>query len=451
MAVELLKIGPVPPCFLSEWVPSERLIQGLRNPQMPLRYRLQLLQRLSQEPTLEPRLQVAESPETPSAVLEQLAGDLELAVRLAVKFNPCCPPPLIELVEGQYSVASDWNTDSEQLAMLGQSRWAWIRLAVAQNPSATVETLMQLAGDAVYKIQLAVAKNPETPADVLAVLAEHLDKAIQATVAEHGNATEEILHQLFPTQQKLLERRENLPTSILERFFNEVATEKPLWKNYKWRYLFLDQPNTPTWILAELANVDLEALKSQTNFSLIFQTLEEGMTVQEWLQDETIFLEYIAKHPQATVEILQHLTQYPNPYVKLAVARNSQTPEELKLSLLAELAVNADERIQVKVAENPHTPVHILEMMAQNEFYEIKVLREIRRVLASKYPENSHSFKSTVDYEMSHFKHEILYPAGINVDVESWMKIIESHNLLEIMANNSTSWDTSRQLTPLMV
>ncbi|MEH1987063.1 MULTISPECIES: hypothetical protein [unclassified Nostoc] len=40
LAVELLKIGTVPPCFLSEWVPSEPLIQGLRNPQMPLRYRL---------------------------------------------------------------------------------------------------------------------------------------------------------------------------------------------------------------------------------------------------------------------------------------------------------------------------------------------------------------------------------------------------------------------------
>ncbi|MEH2178011.1 hypothetical protein [Nostoc sp.] len=124
MAVELLKIGPVPPCFFSEWVPAERLIQGLGNSQMPLRYRLQLLQRLSQEPSLEARLQVAESPETPSTILEQLAGDLELPVQLAVKFNPSCPPSLIELVEGQYALAFDWNTDSEQLAMLGQSRWA---------------------------------------------------------------------------------------------------------------------------------------------------------------------------------------------------------------------------------------------------------------------------------------------------------------------------------------
>ena len=39
LAVELLKIAPVPEYFLSEWVPADKLIQGLRNPHMPLRYR----------------------------------------------------------------------------------------------------------------------------------------------------------------------------------------------------------------------------------------------------------------------------------------------------------------------------------------------------------------------------------------------------------------------------
>lgn len=77
LAVELLKLGgPVPISFFSKWVPAESLIQGLRNPHISLRYRLQLLERLAQEPTLEPRLQVAEAPETPLPILEQLAGDL---------------------------------------------------------------------------------------------------------------------------------------------------------------------------------------------------------------------------------------------------------------------------------------------------------------------------------------------------------------------------------------
>ena len=43
LAVELLKIAPVPAYFLSEFVPANYLIQGLSNPYLPLRYRLQLL------------------------------------------------------------------------------------------------------------------------------------------------------------------------------------------------------------------------------------------------------------------------------------------------------------------------------------------------------------------------------------------------------------------------
>ncbi|MBE9228909.1 hypothetical protein IQ264_26205 [Phormidium sp. LEGE 05292] len=107
LAVELLKFAPVPDYFLSEWVPAQKFIEALRNPHLPSRYRIKLLERLAKEPTIEPRLQVAESPETPLAVLEQLAGDLEIPIRLAVKYNLNCPPGLIDLVEGQHTVAND--------------------------------------------------------------------------------------------------------------------------------------------------------------------------------------------------------------------------------------------------------------------------------------------------------------------------------------------------------
>ncbi|BAY26877.1 leucine rich repeat variant [Calothrix sp. NIES-2100] len=399
LAVELLKLGTVPPCFFSEWVPAERLIPGLRNPHMPLKYRLQLLERLALEPTLEPRLQVAESPETPLAVLQQLAGDLELPIRLAVKFNPSCPPSLIELVEGQHTVASDWNTDAEQLAMLSQSRWAWIRLAVAQNPSATAETLKELARDGVYKIQLAVAKNPETPAPVLAVLAQHQDKAIQAIVADHRNASEEILHQLFPTQQQLLQRRQNLPTSILERFFNEEAADKAIWQNSQLRYLFLKQPNTPTRILAEFANVNLEELRAEiltkSNSSPIIKTLET------WIQDETRFLADVAKHPQVSVEILQHLTQYPNPYIQLAVAQNSQTPEALQDMLLQQLAVGSNVNIRIELASNPQTPVAILEKLAGASSSLNTMMEMLRQIAPDATPSLLNRIKTFIDNRQS--------------------------------------------------
>ncbi|MEH1945405.1 MAG: hypothetical protein V7K77_00150 [Nostoc sp.] len=431
LAVELLKLGTVPPCFFSEWVPAERLIEGLRNPHMPLRYRLQLLQRLSQEPTLEPRLQVAESPETPLAVLEQLAGDLELPVRLAVKFNPSCPPPLIELVEGQYAVASDWNTDGEQLAMLGQSRWPWVRLAVAQNPSATAETLMQLAGDAVYKIQLAVAENPETPADVLAVLAEHQDKTVQAAVAEHGNATEEILHQLFSSQQQLLKKRKNLPASILERFFNEEAAEKPVWKNSQHLYLFVKQPNTPTWILAEFANVDLDGLRASKRAN--HTSLPSPKVFEKWIQDDLRFLIDVAKHPQVSVEILEHLIQYPHPYVQLAVAQNSQLSPAKKMELLQELVTAGKEGIMKILAADYHTPVVILEQIVEQESPQNKFRFMLRRLL-TRNPEEDNRESVADDLFMDEIG-KILAKYQISIDVEEWMTLLESYQWITLLEN----------------
>ncbi len=38
---KILLDAPVAPDFLSEWVPVSRLIEGLHNEYMPLRYRLQ--------------------------------------------------------------------------------------------------------------------------------------------------------------------------------------------------------------------------------------------------------------------------------------------------------------------------------------------------------------------------------------------------------------------------
>ncbi|MCJ8279513.1 MAG: hypothetical protein MJK14_06170, partial [Rivularia sp. ALOHA_DT_140] len=128
LAIELMRFAPVSPDFLSEWVPESYLIQGLKNEYNPLWYKIQLLERLSNSDKLEPRLVVAESEETTVSILEYLAGDLELAIRLTVELNSNCPSEVLELVKSQYDLARDWDTDVERLRELGGSRWSWIRL-----------------------------------------------------------------------------------------------------------------------------------------------------------------------------------------------------------------------------------------------------------------------------------------------------------------------------------
>ncbi|MDY6902918.1 MAG: hypothetical protein SWZ49_33325 [Cyanobacteriota bacterium] len=372
LAVELMRFAPVPPEFLSEWVPVEKLIQGLKNEYMPLRYRLQLLERLSQEGELEARLQVAESRETPVSLLELLAGDLDLAVRLAVEYNDNCPSEVVEFVKSQHDLAGDWDTDIRYLETLGKSRWSWVRLAVAQNPFASEDVLMKLARDEEFRIRFAVAKNPETSADVLNVLMEGGDSRFHAVIVEHPNIGEETLHILFPDYKNVIKNRNNLPASILERFFRETFVEGTVSWKYKHRYFLLNQPNTPTWILAQLANVGLEALRVQkpNNSTMVTSPYFAGQEIyEELIWDEISFLKDIAEHPQVSQEILERLAQDSNPYVKLAVAQSQHTPEELKLLLLEELITYNNEEIRFKIAQNPNIPVDILELIVNDIEY----------------------------------------------------------------------------------
>ncbi|OYD90521.1 hypothetical protein CDG76_30290 [Nostoc sp. 'Peltigera membranacea cyanobiont' 210A] len=378
LAVELLKIGTVPPCFFSQWVPAEPLIQGLRNPQMPLRYRLQLLQRLSQEPTLEPRLQVAESPETPSAVLEQLAGDLELPVRLAVKFNPSCPPPLIELVEGQYAVASDWNTDSEQLAILGQSRWAWVRLAVAQNPSATAETLMQLAGNAVYKIQLAISQNPFTPTEALNLLANYVDKETQNEIsialAKHPNTSEQVLLKLYPKHKHtIITQRKNLPLSIIEQLVRDRSD-----KNfYYYVNLVINQSNISGEILEVLADDSLESMRvkiakhPQMLIAKEYKQMILGcyrlLLSKEKTQEITIAHQLMAQRPDSSYALAQVLEKG-DQKAKLIAARSNKTP----IQVLQQLAKDTDETVRSVVSENSNLPLSSLLELTQDSSLKVR-------------------------------------------------------------------------------
>ncbi|MGB3514673.1 MAG: hypothetical protein WBA93_36775, partial [Microcoleaceae cyanobacterium] len=343
LAVELLKIAPVPDYFLSEWVPSSYLTLALKNPHLPLRYRVKYLERLARESNIKSRFEVAECPETPPEVLEILAGDVELPIRMAAQSNPSCPQELIELVEEQLAVAQDWNTDSEQLATLGESRWELIRLAVAQNPATSVETLMQLAGDGVFKIKLGVAKNPQTPANILAVLMENSHTKIKSAVANHPNVTEEILHKLFPIHKSVLREKDNLPASILELFFGEFATDDSIWKQRELLNLLLKQPNTPTWILAELANVNLEAIRAvraeKEAQGLKYQNYAQFID-SSWVRDEIRFLVDVAKHPQVSVEILEQLSDCPHPDIQTAIGHNPRSPESLRNKIAKSLRVD---------------------------------------------------------------------------------------------------------------
>ena len=364
---------------------------------------------------------------------------MELPIRIAVQYNPNCPPELVELVTGQHEVASNWDTDPQQLDNLSNSNWNCIRLAVAQNPSAAEETLLKLAKDKVFKIQLAVAKNPITPARVLSVLAEHSNQEIQVAVARHPNATEEILQGLFPSLHRIIKSRENLPASILERIFNESSKDPqvPLFLSKSGADIsfFYRQPNTPNWILAEFADVDLEKLRTYAESNYKKSPIKQG--VEGWIGDRCSGIIEVAKHPQVSVEVLEKLTEFPNQRVKLAVAQNQKTPEELRLHLLEELLENENAgRIKATIAADINTPIAILEKLAG----ELSSISQVFIRLSNIIPNTSQSLiNKIIDFIDRHQSPEqILFwlrqdPAFGDPILQDWHQVVNSLDEVETL------------------
>ena len=154
-------------------------------------------------------------------------------------------------------------------------------------------------------LQIAVASHPDTPRNLLEILAS--SNISEVAEAAHLNATEEILHSLFDTQQRVIKGRKNLPASILEKIFNESPkdTEVPLFLSQSGAniHFFIRQPNTPTWILAEFANINLGelrtyAIKKQEKFKV-------KQDIEGWIGDRYGGLTELAKHPQVSIKIIE--------------------------------------------------------------------------------------------------------------------------------------------------
>ncbi len=302
LVAELLKIAPVPEYLISEWIPGHRLIEGLENPYLPKEDKVKLLERLGKSTIIEERLKAAAHPDTPRETLEILAGDLELPIRIAVKYRDDGFDDVIEIVENQHEIASNWDTNPQQLVELAQSKWSWIRQAVARNFNAPVEVLGKLAGDGEEKIQLAIARNLAAPGEVLDLLVSHGWGEVTESIAKHPNASEDALIRLLPRYEYNIQRRVNLTPNVLEAFaeYDNKYFSQFLIKNHK----------TPTSALEKL--------------------ITSSENLDSWSG--------LANHPNAPVSILEKLAKHRYPWVRIDVYKNPNTPDYLKKELFEELS-----------------------------------------------------------------------------------------------------------------
>ena len=302
LVAELLKIAPVPEYLISEWMPGHRLIEGLENPYLAQADKIKLLERLGKSTIIEERLKAAAHQDTPRERLEILAGDVELPIRVAVKYQDHGFDDLIAIIESQHEVASNWETLALELVELAKSKWSWIRQAVARNFNAPVEVLRELAGDGEEKIQLAIARNLAAPGEVLDLLLNHGWGEVTESIAKHPNASEDALIKLIPRCKNCIRRRVNLTPNILEAFAE--------YDNQEFNSFLLKNPNTPTSALEKL--------------------ITSSEDLDSWSG--------LANHPNAPVSILERLAKHRYPWVRIDVYKNPNTPDYLKKELFEELS-----------------------------------------------------------------------------------------------------------------
>ncbi len=119
---------------------------------------------------------LAENPNSPQFILEELANDKDSISHFLVSKNPSAPPHLLEEMSKEtnfiviQNVVSNPNTPPHILSDFANSSDEGIRGNLASNPNLPLEISKKLAKDPEPSVRLQLAQNPNTPVEVLDIL-----------------------------------------------------------------------------------------------------------------------------------------------------------------------------------------------------------------------------------------------------------------------------------------
>jgi hypothetical protein len=133
--------------------------------------------KLASSGSAEARRDVARAESTPPAVLDLLASDPDLDVRVLVASNPrTSPATVLRQVPDDHPLvrrmlAGNWNAPAEALEILARDYDRLVRGDVASNRWTPAKLLRTLAGDPDEEVVEKVASNPSAPRDLVERLA----------------------------------------------------------------------------------------------------------------------------------------------------------------------------------------------------------------------------------------------------------------------------------------
>ena len=432
LVAELLKIAPVPEYLISEWIPGHCLIQGLENPYLAKEDKIKFLERLGKSTIIEERLTAAAHPDTPRETLEILAGDIELPIRIAVKYRDDDFDNLIEVIESQHETASNWKTLALELVELAGSKWSWVRQAVARNFNAPVEVLRELSGDGEEKIQLAIARNLATPGDVLDLLVNHGWGEVTESIAKHPNAGEYALRKLLPKHQYYIEER-------LKKTFNSTESNK-LRPNLYYRALLDKQISEENQKARGFVGRNCNNIKQfkeyvlnnghkQSRNSLAYKLDTPLHILEELVKDSDAKIRAtLAENPNLPLHCLLDLAKDSDLSVRKKLLDFYSRRDKLPVEVLEILKNDESEQIRVLVASNKSTTSDILSYLSNDTSLKVKKKVASNPSTSSKTLESLWCSDNIFDEKNHNIpSHIVAEKIAITKDSRTLYKILERH------------------------
>jgi hypothetical protein len=292
---------------------------------------------------------IAENPNTPVEVLEQLCHDSNAFIPHCVARNPNIPATIVQLL-----------LNSEV------SHYIDCMCALSQNAHTPIEKLKHWSTSWEIRLRNGVAQNPNTPVSVLLEMA----KSVESLATRHPNFPLARLEELIATYLK----------SPSNRLFHRHIAENPRTPGHWLEKLNLQgdkvaeaiakHPNAAPKLLTQLAQSD--ELKIWTN-AIQHPNLPHS-TRQKLLENFSQSADMrrrrgIATLPITPVRLIEKLATDPELYVRRAVAKNPNTPPEI----LARYIRENDPNVLPDVAENPNIPIYLLDVLMQSKHSDLPI------------------------------------------------------------------------------
>jgi hypothetical protein len=371
---------------------------------------LETLAKLAKLPDEEILCAIAQNPNTPVAILEQLVqhppqiydyddpdGTEFDRLFSCIARNPNTPESLlIRLAQHssgsvEYAIVENPNTPAAILEKFANWRNSTMHQAIARNPNAPTAVLEKLAGEQSGEIRklvkahpkasdLAIAivdfmeEKPGTPIHLLEKFAKHSSPSVRRLVADHPHTPSHVLELLS------LDSAEYVPLKVAK---HPNASATALEGVAKWLVTKYQQASPsnkqfyqgPAIALIKRSNVTAAAL--ETLFSVEVNAIAQlatappsillKLTEHERSFQDIHFLGDLVKNPNTPAEAIEILVprlkreQHPNTIHYLsAVAEHPNTP----VQLLEELATH--QLLCTAVGKNPSTPVELLRRLAND-------------------------------------------------------------------------------------